>query len=311
MKYDWNRFSSTRGVNYVPSNAVNTVQLWEEFDVNTIDRELGYAEKIRLNSVRVFLQYVVYEAYPSEFLERFEVFLELCERHGLSVMPVLFDDCWGEEPKLGPQPPPIPGVHNSRWVGSPGKSRKNPKYYPKLREYVQKIIGEHREDERIIAWDIYNEPKMVDESFSLVYNAFKWAREVKPIQPLTSTWYGNLLSDVISIHFYMNPEKEPDRAERIISCAKAFGKPVVATEILGRPNHGELHQVIPFLRKHKIGWYIWELMIGVDQTRYQWPGQPEVDEKIVFQGLLYPDGKPYSEKEIQLLLEEARRNQPL
>jgi len=303
-------FSSIRGANYVPSNAVNTVQFWEQFDANIINRELGYAEKISLNSVRVFLQYLVFEAYPDEFLERFEVFLELCEKHGLSVMPVLFDDCGGE-PKLGKQPDPIPGVHNSRWASSPGENRKDSIYYTKLKEYVQKIIGSHRDDKRIVAWDLYNEPQLAEESYSLVYNAFKWAREAKPTQPLTSTWYGNLLSDLISIHFYINPEKYLEKAERIIRSAKSFGKPVLATEILGRPNHGELHQVIPLLRKHKIGWYIWELMIGVNQTRYQWPNSPKVDENIVFQGLIYPDGKPYSEKEIQLLLDKNLRWPPI
>lgn len=122
-------------------------------------------------------------------------------------MPMLFDDYGGEKPKLGPQPPSILGIHNSRWVSSLGKTRKNLKYYPRLKDYVQKVIGTHRKDERIIAWDIFNEPKPTIESYSLVYNAFKWAREVNPIQPLIATHYGNLLSDIVSIHFYMNPEK--------------------------------------------------------------------------------------------------------
>jgi len=46
----------------------------------------------------------------------------------------------------------------------------------------------------------------------------------------------------------------------------------------------------------------------VNQTRYQWPGSPKVDESIVFQGLLYPDGTPYSEDEIKLLLNEAGKS---
>jgi hypothetical protein len=283
--------------------------LWQQLESETIDREFGYAEKIGFNSTRVFLQYAVFEAYPKEFLERLEVFLELSEKHGLSVMPVFFDDCWGEEPALGPQLPPILGAHNSRWVGSPGTSKKNPSYYPKLKDYVKKVVGAHSQDKRIIAWDLYNEPKLAEESHSLVHNAFKWAREAKPMQPLTSCWYGNLLSDVVSIHFYMNPEKDSERANRVIQCAKSYGKPILATEILGRPNHGELHQVVPLLSNHEIGWYLWELMIGVDQTRYQWPKSPKVDESIVFQGLIYPDGKPYSEKETQLIhsLKESNR----
>jgi hypothetical protein len=33
---------------------------------------------------------------------------------------VLFDSVWDPLPQLGPQHPPIPGVHNSGWVQSPG-----------------------------------------------------------------------------------------------------------------------------------------------------------------------------------------------
>jgi hypothetical protein len=45
-----------RGVNYIPSNAVNATQMWQEFDPATIDRELGFAESLGLNGVRVFVQ---------------------------------------------------------------------------------------------------------------------------------------------------------------------------------------------------------------------------------------------------------------
>ena len=38
------RVAGIRGANYVPSNAVNDTQFWEEFDLATIDRELGFAE---------------------------------------------------------------------------------------------------------------------------------------------------------------------------------------------------------------------------------------------------------------------------
>jgi hypothetical protein len=81
----------------------------------------------------------------------------------------------------------------------------------------------------------------------------------------------------------------------------SFGRPVVATEALGRPNHGELAEILPLFVEQRIGWYLWELMIGADQTRYQWPGSPPAPEEIVFQGLLYPDGTPYSDDEIALI----------
>ncbi len=296
------RFESIRGVNYVPSNAVNATQMWLEFDPITIDRELRFAEALGLNSLRVFIQYVVYEDDATRLLERLDAFLELASGHGLSVMPVLFDDCWLAEPFLGDQAPePRPGIHNPYWQSSPGKRRTSLAFRPALRRYVEDLLSRFGGDRRIIAWDLFNEPQSTGSSVALTRDVFAWGRSVAPSQPLTACWYGALLSDITSIHFYVSPSGEPDEARRVIESAKSFGRPVVATEALGRPNHGELHEILPLFHESGIGWYLWELMIGADQARYQWPNSPPVAEGIVFQGLLYPDGVPYSEDEIALI----------
>jgi len=301
-------FETIRGVNYVPSDAVNATQMWIDFNTATIDRELGFAEALGLNSLRVFIQYLVYEDDPDGLLERFDAFLALASNHALSVLPVLFDDCWLPEPFLGDQSPsPRPGVHNPFWQSSPGQGRLRLAYRPRLRRYVQDLLGRFGHDERIVAWDLYNEPQTREASVAFLRDVFAWAREVAPSQPLTACWYGMLLSDLTSIHFYVSPEREPDEALRAIESAKSFARPMVATEALGRPNHGELHELLPFFGEHGIGWYLWELMIGADQTRYQWPGSPPAPEEIVFQGLLHPDGTPYSENEAKLIRAARRR----
>jgi hypothetical protein len=300
---------SVRGVNYVPSNAVNATRMWLQFDPGTIDRELAFAEGLGLNSVRVFIQYVVYEDDPCRFLDRFEAFLALASRHGLSVMPVLFDDCWLAEPFLGEQAPePRPGLHNPYWQRSPGQRRMSLAFRPALRRYVEDLLGRFGRDRRVIAWDLYNEPLGNDSSVALVRDVFAWARRVGPSQPLTSCWYGALLSDITSVHFYVSPTREPDEAQRVLESAGSFGRPVVVTEALGRPQHGELHEILPLFDANRIGWYLWELMIGLDQTRHQWPNSPPVADEVVFQGLLYPDGTPYSAAEISLIRAHAPRN---
>ena len=296
------RLEAVRGVNYVPSNAVNPTQMWSELDAATIDRELAFAEELGLNSIRAFLQYVVYEGDAAGFLDRFDVVLGLAGSHGLSVMPVLFDDCWLDEPFLGDQAPePRPGRHNPYWQRSPGKRRLGLAFRPALRRYVEDLLGRFGRDERIIAWDLYNEPEAADPSVALVRDVFAWARSVGPSQPLTACWYGALLSDITSIHFYVSPMREPEEARRRIESARSFERPVVATEALGRPDHGELSEILPLFRESRIGWYLWELMIGADQTKYQWPHAAAVTEDMVFQGLLHPDGTPYREDEAELI----------
>ena len=62
-------------------------------------------------------------------------------------------------PQLGPQHAPIPGVHNSGWVQSPGaKALADPSQYPRLKEYVQGVVGAFAKDDRILGWDVWNEP---------------------------------------------------------------------------------------------------------------------------------------------------------
>jgi hypothetical protein len=296
------RFEDIRGVNYVPSNAVNATQMWLDFDAGTVDRELGFAEALGLNSIRVFIQYLVHEDDVAGLLDRFDALLGLAHCHGLSVMPVLFDDCWLPEPFLGDQAPePRPGQHNPYWQASPGRRRLAAAHRPALRRYVEDFLGPFGRDPRVIAWDLYNEPQNRDDSVALVRDVFAWARRAGPSQPLTVCWYGSLMSDITSIHFYVSPTREPEEAARLIEAAKSYPRPVVATEALGRPDHGELEEVLPLLADESIGWYLWELMIGADQTRYQWPLAPPVDEDVVFQGLLYPDGTPYRADEAELI----------
>src|SRR5215470_11713974 len=45
------------GCNYIPSRAINQLEMWQAdtFDPATIDRELGWAEGLGMNCVRVYL----------------------------------------------------------------------------------------------------------------------------------------------------------------------------------------------------------------------------------------------------------------
>src|SRR5882672_149435 len=57
------------GANFIPSTAINQLEMWqaETFDPATIDRELGYAEQIGMNCMRVFLHHAAWEADPNGF----------------------------------------------------------------------------------------------------------------------------------------------------------------------------------------------------------------------------------------------------
>ena len=148
------------GSNYVPADAINQLEMWqaESFDPVAIDRELGWAQQLGMSTMRVFLHDQLWQQDAAGFKQRIDRFLDIASKHGIKPIFVLFDSCWDPEPQLGPQHPPIPGVHNSGWVQSPGVAMSDPQQYPRLEQYVKGVVGAFANDKRVLAWDVWNEP---------------------------------------------------------------------------------------------------------------------------------------------------------
>lgn len=302
------------GCNYIPRIAVNTIEMWQEetFNEKIINEELTWAEKIGLNSIRVFLHYLVWEINSEGFKCRIDKFLSLANKHKIKVMFVLFDDCFNQEPKLGIQQPPIPGVHNSRWVASPGRLRViNRNTWKGLEKYIKDIIDCFKEDERVIVWDLYNEPGnsgMDEKSLPLVEKTFEWAREISPSQPLTvGVWRGFQdsmsskfieLSDIVSFHFY----RQPEEILKEIDFLKSFKRPILCTEFLCRQVNNNFSTLLPIFYQYKIGWYFWGLVAGKTQTYFWWTSKEGDPVPQVWQhDLLHPDGRPFDPNEIETI----------
>src|SRR6478735_5257718 len=127
------------GANYIPTNAINQLEMWqaETFSPAVIDKELGWAESIGFNTMRVFLHSVAWKQDPEGFKKRVDQFLGIAAKHKIEPMFVFFDDCWNKEPKPGKQPEPKTGIHNSGWVQDPGQpASSDPKNFPDLEKYV-------------------------------------------------------------------------------------------------------------------------------------------------------------------------------
>ena len=304
------------GFNYVTSTAVNSTEMWqkETYDRETIKRELALAAETGYNSCRVFLQYIVWENERNGFLETFRDFCEIAHLNGISVMPILFDDCAfaGKEPYLGKQNPPVSGVHNSGWMPSPGTSiADNPEKEYTLRDYVKNITGSFKDSKYIAVWDLYNEPgnnNRREKSLSLVEKSFEWAREINPRQPLTiGIWeFKNYdlafaeLSDIVSYHDYM-PLSE---SEKKIELLKKYNRPLLCTEWLNRPGGNTFQSHLPLYKRENIGIYNWGLINGKTQTHLNWGtmnGKPDDSPDIWQHDIFYPDGTPYDENEIKLI----------
>src|ERR1700686_1764022 len=332
------------GSNYIPENAINQLEMWqaETFDPSQIDKELGWAEGMGMNTMRVFLHDLVWQQNPSGFKQRIDQFLQISSRHHIKPLFVLFDSCWDPNPKLGMQHPPIPGVHNSGWVQSPGAAGlKDPAQEPRLKAYVQGVIGAFANDSRILGWDVWNEPAGTNEgSYEkeelknkvqfvevLLPKVFAWAREASPSQPLTSgVWdidfeKGTALnkvqraqlekSDIISFHNYSWPEV----FEKEIVFLQKFNRPVICTEYMARGAGSTFDTVLPLAKKYHAGAINWGFVAGKTQTYYPWDSwrHPYIlDEPTVwFHEVLHPDGKPYREAEVKLIRELTGRGKPM
>jgi hypothetical protein len=283
-------FKWIRGANYTPSYASNDVVTWYDFDPEVIDRELGYAKKLGLNSVRTWLQYIVYEDNPERFLKNFETYLALCDKHGLRAMPILFDSCFGMEPKLD---------WKGAWVASPGYSKLAPSYRPELREYLVDVVGSHVNDRRIAIWDIMNEPEATphfatDEGRERILDHVFWAieavQEIDPSHPTCVGAAGGVKPasvyadkvDVIAIHSYnCDPESFKNELIEAIKLGEKLNKPVLINECCA-PGWGQDYEmVLPTLREVGMPYYFWEVVFGGNQFK-------------AISGVLYPDGEARS-----------------
>lgn len=337
----YNRQPWLVGANYIPSNSINELEMFQAatFDPAINDRELGLAESIGMNTVRVFLQDQLWLADPAGTRQRLDAFLTIAAKHGIRPMLVLFDSCWETDPHLGPQHPPIPGVHNSGWVQSPGKRRLlDPAVEPELKQYVQGVVGAFANDNRILAWDIWNEPdnkggdKLPDVPAKvarvdqLLPEAFSWARAMHPTQPLTSgVWDGNwsdparqspttkiqlAQSDIITFHDYNWPELFEARIQSLVP----LGRPILCTEYMARGAGSTFDAILPVAKQHHVAAINWGLVLGKTQTNLPWDSwqRPyvELQPTVWFHDIFRPDDTPYRQREVDLMRELTGRGTP-
>jgi hypothetical protein len=294
----------------------------ETFDLQTIARELAWAQAIGFNCCRIFVQYLVWDADPNGLLDRMDQFLAVAQRYGLVTMFVLFDDCAfaNREPYLGKQAEPLPGIHNSGWTPSPGHQRVvDQAAWPRLEQYITGIVGRFATDPRVLLWDLYNEPgnaKMGDRSVPLVEATFRWARSANPSQPLTVGVWAPLTahdcakklgavhdvamhnSDIISFHDYNGLPA----TQQVVAQLHMYDRPLVCTEWMQRTygSHFETH--LPYFKQEGIGSFFWGLVNGRTQTHMPWgSAQGAGEPQLWFHDLLDGTGTPHQAAEIELI----------
>ncbi len=339
----WSRKPWICGFNFLPSSAVNFLEMWhpDSFDRKTIERELGWAGEIGFNAVRVNLHALVWQHDAQGLLDRLDWLMGVADRNGIATVPCLFDDCGfgGAEPVYGAQPDPVPGVHNSRAVASPGRlALQDHTRWPGFESYLRGIIRAFRDDVRVLFWDLYNEPgnRMIfsaagareyepdfsTESLALMRACFEWARDETPEQPLTvGAWTTPLpgsadapyqteidqtaldLSDITTFHAYWDATHVGDFIDHL----KAQKRPMFCTEWLARPIGSRIENQLELFNERGVGCFQWGLVKGRTQTHLPWPAElvtahgGQADPSIWFHDLLETNGMPYIADETDLI----------
>ena len=320
------------GANYTPASAINQLEMWQEatWDPKRIDYELGLAQGIGMNTMRVFLHDQLWQQDPEGFKRRIGEFLTIAKAHGIKPLFVLFDSCWDPDPRLGPQHPPIPGVHNSGWVQGPGMpGLRDRGRYPGYKAYVQGVIGAFAQDDRILGWDVWNEPDNGADQYkgqegkeplvrALLAQVFGWARDADPSQPLTSgVWLGDdwapggkaspmeklqlAQSDVVTFHDYNWPETFERRIKQLLP----YNRPILCTEYMARGNGSTFDGSLPIAKRYNVAAMNWGFVDGRTQTRLPWDSwqKPYVTSEptIWFHEVFRADGTPYRKAETDLI----------
>lgn len=329
-----------RGCNFIGSDCANRIDMWQSHDnaihMETADRELAKCKELGFNVVRLIIEFDVWIQEHDSFMNVLEKYISICDKHCQKVVLVLANEaqlCRGEKysPKpLGEQKYAL-GYHQGRFPLTP-EEKAVPPYHELERtetredylKMVREIVGKYRKDERIVCWNVFNEPGItigVERSVPLIELMFKTVRELDPIQPLSSDiWYWRDLhemrandqisadlSDVLSWHNY-KPMKDFVVDYEVL---KGLGRPILLTEWLNRINRQTVQDVYPLLYLDRINCMCWGFVAGKTQTYEPWDslweqyeasdGKKDFDFTKWQHDLLRPNLRPYDPNEIKLI----------
>ncbi len=274
---DW---SKIRGFNYQPSYGSSGFELWQKFDAATIDRELGLGKKFfpGMNAIRLWLSWDSFLRNEKRYADNFEAALAIADRYGLVVMPVLFNRWHDRLLDYG-------GIYVDHFL--PGVSWvQKPRMFD---AYVETIVGGHKDDKRILAWDLCNEPyayscprekipQIVDAETAWLKGLYDGCKKVGAKAPITVGIHPgvplemvNPISDVLSIHPYWvhnaagaNKEAYEKKLDAEVAYARQVGKAIISTECCwgsldDKVRVQSIRYSLTQLSKHGIGWLVYLL----------------------------------------------------
>jgi len=332
-----------RGCNYMSADCANRIDQWQELGfeerLETQKQELALAQSIGFNTLRLIFAeegFGVWYADHDGFMERFERTLALCDSYGMRAVIVLGNDC--SRPKqLWKFPTPGPqkydwGYHGGRKQSQHGSfpgamgytSLDDPDLAPAFYEMCREVMTTHKDDKRIVMWNLWNEPgnnNRRDVTPDNLRKLFELAWEIDPSQPLAADLWQTFgandknraelvaaeLSDIISYHCYSPFDQQVRIAKEL---KERFDRPMINTEWMARIRGNNIDDCYPFFEQEGIGCTMWGFVAGKYQTYEPWESMwkeldagrgQDYDLTKWFHDLYRPSLRPYDPKEIDII----------
>ncbi len=307
---DQSYFTGIRGAVYFPARAYNAYQTYSLFDAAVIDRDFGYAQQAGINALRMFVSPEFWAEEPGLFMERFEQVIALSAKHGIRVMPVLFEDCGTDNT---PETRNSRDPHTAICVCSPCRAvQADPSRWPEVYPFMDAFFARYKDDKRLLAIEVMNEPNFRSGNVPFAQHAVERARSYGGSVPLTIgciTLHHNLyfkgMLDIYQFHdnFPSSLDAfrwELDDARRV---QEATGIPCWITEwqmlrvsgpgwdkatIPEEDKAPALHTLAEAVYGSGLGNFFWSLMVKPAYLMAQRPNG-------TFNGLFQEDGTVYSQ----------------
>lgn len=300
-----------KGAVYIPARAYNTWQQWKNYDQKETERDFSYAQSIGLNSLRIWLNYEYWLENSKRHLESLEHMLYAADKKGIKILLALFDSCGIENTKANREDR---NPKTALAVSSPrAEISRDMKRWNEPARFVNVIIERYRNDKRILAFEIINEPGFANNRIAMSRYLFKAAKEKQGSIPFTigslqgmENW-GNFMDlgiDLMEYHdnFPTNLDDFKKKLYMAKKVAQTLGRPLWITEWqrLRKSGSGWNGAKLPYeelmpdlaslagvVREAGIGNHFWSLMLK--------PAYLKSQRAIgTFNGIFHEDGAVYS-----------------
>lgn len=225
------------GATYAPARAYNAYLHWRDYDPSAATRDVSFAAKVRLDTLRVFLSYEFWVESPEKAWEHFDHLLTAAETKGIRLFPVLFDRV-GQEPtpeNLRSRDPFAAGR-----VCSPHPDVvRDPGQWSAPREFVEAFLARYANDPRLAAIDVCNAPA-ASPDIKFTRAMFPAAASRRGTVPLTvgtpriedTRFFLDLAPDVLQFHCNYPPTDTHARTliAQALDTQEILNKPVWLTE---------------------------------------------------------------------------------